>query len=413
MRFASVPVKVATRDAHGVFAARRTLLLPPGWSAQVWALVSGARFATWTPQGDLLVSSSAQGTITQLSPRNAAGAPPRQRTLISGLTWPQGMAFTKFKGHDVLYVAESDAVLRYRWEGGAPLGSPDVVASGLIRPPVSGNHPAKTIVVGPSGTLYVTGASASNADPADLRTKPPRGVIFALTPAGKLSVFATGVRNAEGLAIAPDGSLWAAVNQRDDIAYPFHKPYGGDSDAYGQVIQSYVNDHPPDELARITRGRNLGWPYCNPDPDDSPGNQGTALHYANLSYHADAQTNAGGKHLNCAKLPPLERGIPAHSAPLGLTFLNGSGVPARWRNGALLALHGSWNRQPPRAPAVLWLPWRTSGRTLGAPVTLVSGFQTADGQRWGRPVDAVPGPDGNLYVSDDTAGAIYRIGPAR
>lgn len=119
VRFASVPVKVATRDAHGVFAARRTLLLPPGWSAQVWALVSGARFATWTPQGDLLVSSSAQGTITQLSPRNAAGAPPRQRTLISGLTWPQGMAFTKFKGHDVLYVAESDAVLRYRWEGGA------------------------------------------------------------------------------------------------------------------------------------------------------------------------------------------------------------------------------------------------------------------------------------------------------
>lgn len=67
--------------------------------------------------------------------------------------------------------------------------------------------------------------------------------------------------------------------------------------------------------------------------------------------------------------------------------------------------------KPPRAPAVLWLPWEPAKKTLGSPITLVGGFQDADGQRWGRPVDAVPGPDGALYVSDDTAGAIYRIVP--
>ncbi|MFZ0383071.1 MAG: hypothetical protein WAL38_34940, partial [Solirubrobacteraceae bacterium] len=125
----------------------------------------------------------------------------------------------------------------------------------------------------------------------------------------------------------------------------------------------------------------------------------------------DAQTNPTGARLNCASLAPIERGLPAHSAPLGFHFLEGSRLPAPWTGGAVVAVHGSWDRQPPRAPAVLWLPWDASTHTLGAPIALISGFQLASGDRWGRPVDAVPGPDGALYVSDDTAGAIYRIVP--
>jgi len=93
------------------------------------------------------------------------------------------------------------------------------------------------------------------------------------------------------------------------------------------------------------------------------------------------------------------------------TFLEGSSLPARLRDGAIVGVHGSWDREPPRPPAVLWLPWYSARRTLGAPITLISGFQLANGSRWGRPVDAVPGPDGALYDSDDTAGAIYRITP--
>jgi glucose/arabinose dehydrogenase len=84
---------------------------------------------------------------------------------------------------------------------------------------------------------------------------------------------------------------------------------------------------------------------------------------------------------------------------------------SRWAHGAVVAVHGSWNRDPPRPPAVLWLGWQSAKRTLGPPVTLVSGFQEPSRERWGRPTDAVAGPDGALYVTDDTAGAVYRIGP--
>jgi glucose/arabinose dehydrogenase len=76
-----------------------------------------------------------------------------------------------------------------------------------------------------------------------------------------------------------------------------------------------------------------------------------------------------------------------------------------------VAVHGSWDREPPRAPAVLWLPWESTKRTLGESIPLVSGFQLPSGERWGRPADAVAGPEGAVYVTDDTAGAVYRIGP--
>ena len=94
-----------------------------------------------------------------------------------------------------------------------------------------------------------------------------------------------------------------------------------------------------------------------------------------------------------------------------MTFLAGSKVSAPWSDGAVLAVHGSWDRQPPQSPAVLWLAWDAARGTLLPAVTLAGGFENADGSYWGRPVDAVPGPDGALYVSDDAAGAIYRLAP--
>src|SRR6202044_515917 len=108
---------------------------------------------------------------------------------------------------------------------------------------------------------------------------------------------------------------------------------------------------------------------------------------ADLPFDADAQENPGDSALDCAKLAPLERGLPAHSAPLGLHFLGGSSLPARWSTGAVLPTHGSWDRTPPRPPAVLWFPWEGSARTLGNPTVLMGGFLGADRSRWGRPVD--------------------------
>ena len=108
--------------------------------------------------------------------------------------------------------------------------------------------------------------------------------------------------------------------------------------------------------------------------------------------------------MDCSSLHPIEVALAAHSAPLGLAFLEGSKLPAPWSGGAVVAVHGSWNRQPPQSPAVLWMAWDAATETLQPAVTLATGFQEPDGSRWGRPVDAVPGPDGALYVSDDTSG---------
>src|SRR6201996_567833 len=390
----------------GAFSTTRTLTLPKGWSASVWAKVPDARIEAWTPQGNLLVSQPDDGTVVELRPTG----PATKSTLLSGLTTPQGLAFNKLNGREVLYVGESDQIDRYPWSAHGISGARTVVARDLPDQNPLGDdvHRFKDVTVARDGTVYFNVGSSSNANPDDRIMSRQRAVIMAVSPAGKnLRVVERGVRNGEGLAVAPDGTVWTAVNNRDNITYPSHSAYRGISDPFGQVVQAYVNEHPADEVAPVTAGRDLGWPYCNPDQDDSH----PAGSMVNVPFVADAVTNPAGSHLNCGALKPIEVGLPAHSAPIGLSFLDGSKVAAPWSGGAVVAVHGSWDRRPPRAPAVLWMPWHSTSRTLGAAVTLVGGFQDAAGHRWGRPADAVAGPDGALYVSDDTAGAIYRLVP--
>jgi glucose/arabinose dehydrogenase len=414
VRYARVALSVPGGNGGPPLNVRRTLILPRGWRAEVWARVPLPRLEAWSPEGDLLVSSPDNGRVFELVPGTSPSAPPTERELVSGLTNPQGLAFDRLNGHEVLYVAESDQLDRYAWTGNS-LGGRTVVAGNLpdAGPASADVHRLKNVVVGRNHTIYVDIGSASNASPPG-RSSPPRASVISYRPSGSgMRVLATGIRNGDGLSFAPDGTLWTAVNERDDITYPFHRSYHGTVNAYGDWLQAYVDDHPPDELARLTPGRNLGWPYCDPDPDLRPGHFGSAQSFANMPYDRDVQTNPTGRRLNCAKLPRIQRGIPAHSAPLGFHFLEGSTLPKPWSQGAVVGVHGSWDRVPPRAPGVLWLPWESRARTLGAAITLVGGFQSPSGQRWGRPVDAVPGPDGALYVSDDQANAIYRLVPPR
>jgi glucose/arabinose dehydrogenase len=405
----AIPLAVPAGEGGGALATPHTLTVPAGWTARVWARVPDARMEAWTPGGDLLVSDPGDGKIMELRP-DAAGTAVT-KTLLAGLTYPQGLAFARLNGQWVLYVAESDQIDRYPWAAAGISGVRTVIAARLpdLNPDGDDVHRPKDVTVAADGTVYFNVGSSSNASPGDRIMSPQRAVIMAVSPAGTaLRVVERGVRNGEGLAVAPDGTVWTAVNERDNIPYPAHGPYGTYRDAFGQVIQGYVNNHPPDEVVPVTAGRDLGWPYCDPDQDHSD----PAGSLAGVPLVPNAATNPGGDKLDCAALAPVQVGLPAHTAPLGLTFLAGSKIPAPWSDGAVIAAHGSWDRQPPRAPAVLWLAWNAAKGTLEPAVTLVGGFENSDDSFWGRPVDTVPGPDGALYVSDDTAGAIYRLSPA-
>lgn len=388
-----VTVRVDPDRAAAPFDEPRRAVVPQGWTLSVWARTSKPRLAVWTPDGDLLVSIPSAGRVLRFEP--AAAGPPEESILLEGLDQPHGLAFSG----STLYVAQSDQVDAYDYAAGSA-SNQRIVAGDLPdarSPELRGaySHALKSVAVGPDGAVYFSIGSTGNISAADRAADPPRATIMAVPPSGgPAAPFATGVRNGTGLAVAPDGSLWTAVNGRDNVAFPEPGP------DYGRVIADYVDEHPPEQLARLTPGRELGWPYCNSD--------NAAAGPADLPFIRDVQTNPDGVLMDCAALPPVEQSFGAHSAPLGLSFVDG-GLPEPYARGALVGIHGSWNRQPPRAPEVSFYPWRDGD--LDDQQTLVGGFQAEDGSRWGRPVAAIAGPDGAIYITDDAADAIYRLAP--
>lgn len=404
-----VEVELTVPDglAAGPFTEARQVRVPAGWTMSVWADVSGARLAAWTPDGALLVSRPEDGEVVKLSPNTSGTAD--STVLLEGLEQPHGMVFDG----DTLYVAESNRIQAYAYSGGAAT-APRTVADGLPdakTAELGGQyaHALKSLALGPDRSLYFSIGSSGNITEEDRDADPERATVMRIPPGGGApEVFARGVRNGTGLAVAPDGAVWTAVNNRDNIPFPYDAGWPGVlGSAQGMVIEDYVNDHPAEALAKLTPGRDLGWPYCNPDPDVEPGVAGTAYDYTTPPFVNDYDTNADGSELDCGTLAPVEQGMGGHSAPLGMSFADG--LPAPYRQGALIGIHGSWNRNPPREPEVAFFPWASGD--LGPQQTLVSGFQYDDGSRWGRPVAAVPGPDGAIYVTDDEAGAVYRLVP--
>ncbi|WIB59810.1 hypothetical protein DEJ13_15420 [Curtobacterium sp. MCLR17_007] len=377
-------------------AAGRSLRVPQGWRAEVWADADGARMAAWLPDGSMLLTTGDRGELLRLTPRSGDRAPSVQR-LASGLDDPQGVAVTQQDGQTVVVLGEDSRIVTWHWRSGA-LTDRRVLVDDLP----TGGHGGKFVAVRNGIVTYDIG-SGTNDSGADRQANPDRAVIrqVGLDGSGD-TLLATGVRNGEGLAHAPDGTLFTAVNQADQQPYPFHDGTG----RYGQRVQAYVNEHPNDQVTRITRGAELGWPYCVPDSRGKPD-------LLDLGYVRQPANNPDGDALDCGTVTTTMVGLPAHSAPIGFVFTRESALPQAYDDGALITTHGSWNRQPPRPPSVSYSAWDDDSGTLGQPHTIVEGFQTASGSRWGRSVDAVPGPDGALYVTDDTAGLVYRLTPSR
>ncbi len=409
----AVPVEVPASMGGWPFDVARTLVVPPGFAVGVYARVPGARFMAVAPNGDLLVSVPREGRVVLVRPAADGGAP-RVSDWASGLYQPHDVVFHAVGGATYVYVAEADKVARYRYADGDEVGrGREEVVAGLpsaSTPELRGayGHELKNIAL-QGGKLYVSIASTCNVCVGDTESDPVRGAVYEYDAGGGPGrLYARGLRNAEGLAFVPGTStLWAVVNNRDNVAYPHHRDFDGDGrDDYGRVMQAYVDGHPPEEFTRVRDGGNYGWPFCNPDPDGPGG-------LDDMPFLRDVEMNADGSRLDCAAADRISKGIAAHSAPLGLTFLQGTAAPEPYRGGVLVALHGSWNRSASAGYKVVHYAWDAAGLP-GAETDFVTGWATAAANsQWGRPVDAAVAPDGAIYVSDDYSGTVYRVARGR
>lgn len=335
------------------------LRTPPGFEVSVYATVPGGpRHMAFGPNGALYVAARNNGGVVAVPSQG------RVVTAVRGLSGPHSLVFRD----SVLFVSVNDRVIRL----------PDAVTESLVisstpqrvlTVPAAGpgGHATRTVAFGPEGKIYVAiGSSCNFCIEADSR----RASILQFDADGSnQQPFASGLRNAVGLAFHPlTREMWATDNGGDGL---------GDNE-------------PPEEVNIVKAGGDYGWPDCVANQRGTRwGNQ--------------ARPERCGSTL----APEVE--MQAHSAPLGISFYSGDQFPVSFWNDALVAFHGSWNRTLPTGYKVVRV--RTAdGRATGVTEDLLWGFlDPVTRTRSGRPVQAITGPDGAVYVSDDATGNIYRI----
>jgi glucose/arabinose dehydrogenase len=395
--------------ADGPFATEKSLNVPAGFGIRLWARVNGARFMALAPNGDVLVSNPGAGQVYLL--RDRGDDVPERFEFASGLEHPHDMVFHRIGEITYLYIAESNQVTRSVYtKGDTQIAERETVVADLPNastPELAGayNHQLKNIALSSDNKLYVSIASSCNACAEDATSDPVRGAIYQYDADGtNRRLFARGIRNAEGLDFLPGtNQLWASIAGRDEMPYPFEDDFDGDGESdYGKVMQAFVDENPPELFTRIRDGGNYGWPFCNPVSNSA---------MADLALARDYELNRNGENLDCSSADRGSRGIRAHSTPLGVSFLHDSMVPASYRRGAVVALRGCWNCSSLRSGfKVIYFPFDEAGNA-GPEMDLVSGFVIDPDARtvWGRPVDAIADAKGNILISDDYAGAIYRL----
>lgn len=350
---------------HGDSLGSR-LTVPDGFRVAYFAHgLDGVRFMALAPDGAVYASEPGSNRVVRVWDVDGDGVADSAVAAVESLDRPHGLAF--HKGY--LYIANTGGVYRVRLgASGRALGAPERVNSYAG----GGGHWTRSIAFGADSAMYVTIGSSCNLC---AESNPQRAAVMRFDEDGSNGrLYATGLRNAVGIAPNPaTGEMWVSQNERDDLP-PDHQ------------------DLPPEEIDVLRDGGDYGWPYC-------------------YSLHGSVVPSPdmdGASAARCASTIPAALEMQAHSAPLGMTFLDrATQLPAEWRGDLLVAFHGSWNRDTPTGAKVVRVHV-----VDGKPVSyedFASGWQRPDGSRWGRPVDVIVYGDGSVLISDDAGGAIFRV----
>jgi glucose/arabinose dehydrogenase len=306
--------------------------------------------------------------ITLLRDTDGDGVADTRTVFLQGLNSPFGMALVG----DNLYVAATDALLRYRYVPGATriteAGEKIVdLPAGTIN-----HHWTKNVIASRDGSrLYVTVGSNSNVAENGMENEAGRAAILEIDPGTRSSrIYASGLRNPNGLGWQPQtGALWTVVNERDELG----------------------SDLVPDYLTSVKDGGFYGWPWS---------------YYGT---HVDDRAQPQRPELVAKAVVP-DYALGAHVAPLGLVFYDDALLGGRYPGGAFVGEHGSWNRRPRSGYAVVFVPF-VEGRPAGLPEAVLSGFVDNDGNALGRPVGVAIDRAGALLVADDVGNVIWRVTP--
>ncbi|MFC4172196.1 PQQ-dependent sugar dehydrogenase [Microvirga sp. GCM10011540] len=370
------PIPQEGRRADAIRRNLEKIKLPEGFKIDLYALVPDARHMAVGPSTGVVFVGTRKNNVYVATDRDKDRVADEVKQFAPSVAFkiPNGVCFSR---DGILYVAEQNRVLQFPaaeffYEG------PDVAAfvvakQGDLIPAAeeSYNHTARVCRVGPDNKLYIALGQPFNVPPKDkmdLYKRTGIGGIVRMDQDGKnKEVYATGIRNSVGMDFNPsDKTLWFTDNQVDGMG----------------------DDQPPGEVNRITEmGQDFGFPYYG----------GGAIR--TVEYKDDPIPSG-------VVAPQVE--MTAHAADLGMVFYTGKMFPQQYQGGIFSAQHGSWNRTTPVGARVMFTPAKPDG-TADEPRVFAEGWLTENGEYLGRPVDVATLPDGSLLVSDDTAGAIYRI----
>ena len=370
------PIPQEGRRADAIRKNLEKIQLPAGFKIDLYAVVPDARHMAVGANAGVVFVGTRKNNVYAVTDRDKDRIADEVKQFAPSVSFkiPNGVCFSR---DGVLYVVEQNRVLQFPaaeffYEG------PDVAAfvvtkQGDLIPPAeeSFNHTARVCRIGPDNKLYIALGQPFNVPPKDkldLYKREGIGGIIRMDQDGKnREVYATGIRNSVGMDFNPaDKSLWFTDNQVDGMG----------------------DDQPPGEINRIAEmGQNFGFPYYG-------GGTVRTVEYK------DDPVPAG-------VIGPQAEMDP-HAADLGMMFYTGKMFPQTYQGGIFSAQHGSWNRTQPIGARVMFTPIKPDG-TADKPQVFAEGWLTENGEYLGRPVDVAMLPDGSLLVSDDTAGAIYRI----